>query len=68
QSYSIIDGDRVLWQDFTVAVSPAGSLHSHHNEGDDLGIYLVAQDFSLHRYLRTYWYEEPESQTYRHDW
>lgn len=67
-SYSIIDDDHIDWQDYTVAISPAGSLHSHHNVGDDLGIYLVAQDFPLHRYLRTYWYEEPESSVHRTDW
>jgi quercetin dioxygenase-like cupin family protein len=68
KSYSMIDGERVDWQDYTVAVSPPGSLHSHHNDGEDLGIYLVTQDFPLHKHLRTYWYEEPDSNIYLHDW
>jgi quercetin dioxygenase-like cupin family protein len=67
-SYSMIDGQRVDWQDYTVAISPPGSLHSHHNDGKDLGIYLVTQDFPLHKYLRTYWYEEPDSKIHLYDW
>ncbi len=67
-SYSTINGQRVDWQDGTVAISPAGSLHSHHNDGEDLGIYLVTQDFPLYKYLRTYWYEEPNSNIYLRDW
>lgn len=68
KSHSLINGQRVDWQDGAVAVSPAGSLHSHHNDGDNLGIYLVTQDFPLHKYLRTYWYEEPDSNVYLRDW
>lgn len=68
KSYSTIDGQRVDWKDGTVTISPPGSLHSHHNDGEDLGIYLVTQDFPLHKYLRTYWYEEPDSNIYLRDW
>lgn len=67
-SYSIINGNRLEWEDFTVVISPAGSLHSHHNEGSDLGIYLVTQDFPLYRYLRTYWHEQPDPYFCLQDW
>lgn len=67
-SHSIIDGKIVKWKPYTVSISPAGSLHSHHNNGEDLGIYLVSQDFVLYKYLRTYWHEEPNSNIYLHDW
>lgn len=68
KSYSFIGDKKIEWQDFTVAVTPAGELHSHHNEGDDIAVYLVSQDFPLYRYMRTYWHEEPISEVFTHDW
>ncbi|WP_231596756.1 cupin domain-containing protein [Synechococcus sp. CBW1004] len=66
--YSVIDDQRVQWEDYTVAITPPGSLHCHGNEGDDVGVYLVAQDLPLYRYLRTYWHEEPETDVCLQDW
>ncbi|MCS5697930.1 cupin domain-containing protein [Cyanobium sp. FGCU-52] len=68
KAYSIIGDQRIEWQDFTVTVTPAGKLHSHHNEGEDVAIYLVTQDFPLYRHLRTYWHEEPASGVCFQDW
>lgn len=65
---SIIGDQRLEWRDFTVAVTPAGQLHSHHNEGEDVAIYLVTQDFPLYRHMRTYWHEEPATGVSFHDW
>lgn len=66
--WSEVDGRRVDWQAGAVAVSPAGSLHSHHNGGREIGAYLVAQDFPLYKYLRSYWHEEPETDVRLCDW
>jgi quercetin dioxygenase-like cupin family protein len=67
-STSTIGDQRVRWEDFTVCVTPAGWLHAHQNEGDDVAVYLVAQDLPLYRYLRTYWHEEPDTGILLQDW
>ena len=68
QCYSTIAGKRFDWQDYAVAVSPAGSQHSHHNESEGLASYLVTQDYPLHKYLRTYWYEDSHAGIRQTDW
>lgn len=67
-SISTVGNLQVRWKDFTVCVTPAGWLHSHENNGFANANYLVAQDFPLYRYLRSYWHEEPESGILLQDW
>jgi hypothetical protein len=66
--FSVVGDQRVNWQKYAVAITPPGCLHSHHNEGDAIGVYLVAQDLPLYRYLRTYWHEEPATGVCLQDW
>lgn len=51
--YSMIDGTRVDWQPDAVMITPPGDLHSHHNEGDELALFLIVQDGGLHYHCRT---------------
>lgn len=66
--FSMVGDKRFDWQDYLVTVTPAGNMHSHHNKSDGLGVYLVTQDYPLHRYLRTYWYEYPGAGVREVDW
>ncbi|PYM06641.1 MAG: hypothetical protein DMD82_07975 [Candidatus Rokuibacteriota bacterium] len=51
--YSMIDGARIDWQEHAVMLTPPGDLHSHHNEGADLALFLIVQDGGLHYHCRT---------------
>ncbi len=51
--YSMIDGQRVDWQQHAVMVTPPGAVHSHHNDGDAWMSCLIVQDGGLHYHCRT---------------
>jgi len=51
--YSMIDGQRVDWSNGAAQITPAASLHSHHNRGSKRMRSLVIQDEGLHHYTRT---------------
>ena len=51
--HSAIDGQRVDWITGVAQITPATSLHSHHNRGDKRMRSLVIQDEGLHIYTRT---------------
>lgn len=51
--YSMIDGERVDWVTGVAQITPATTLHSHHNRGDKRMRSLVIQDEGLHIYTRT---------------
>lgn len=51
--HSRIDGERVDWITGVAQITPATSLHSHHNRGDKRMRSLVIQDEGLHIYTRT---------------
>jgi gentisate 1,2-dioxygenase len=51
--YSLVAGRRVDWQRDTVMITPPTDAHSHHNEGDDLALFLIVQDGGLHYHCRT---------------
>jgi gentisate 1,2-dioxygenase len=51
--YSLIDGERVDWQQHGVMVTPPGAVHSHHNDGDIWMSCLIVQDGGLHYHCRT---------------
>lgn len=49
-----VDGARVEWQRFKTLVTPAGALHSHHNEGHgERARFLIVQDGALYYHCRT---------------
>ena len=51
--HSMIDGERVDWVTGVAQITPATTLHSHHNRGDKRMRSLVIQDEGLHFYTRT---------------
>ncbi len=51
--YSMIGGTRIPWERHAVMVTPPGQVHSHHNEGDELALFLIVQDGGLHYHTRT---------------
>jgi gentisate 1,2-dioxygenase len=51
--YSMVDGTRVDWHRHAAMITPPGDLHSHHNEGDGLALFLIVQDGGLHYHCRT---------------
>lgn len=51
--YSMIDGARVDWQRHATMITPATAAHSHHNDGDRLATFLIAQDGGLFYHCRT---------------
>jgi gentisate 1,2-dioxygenase len=51
--HSMIDGQRVDWSNGAAQITPATSLHSHHNRGTKRMRSLVIQDEGLHHYTRT---------------
>ena len=51
--HSEIDGERIDWVTGVAQITPATTLHSHHNRGDKRMRSLVIQDEGLHIYTRT---------------
>jgi gentisate 1,2-dioxygenase len=51
--YSRIDGERVDWEPDAVMITPPTQLHSHHNDGDRLALFLIVQDGGLYYHCRT---------------
>ncbi|WP_459619030.1 cupin domain-containing protein [Burkholderia sp. 3C] len=51
--YSVVDGQRADWKQYSVMVTPPTSLHSHHNRGQATMRSFVVQDSGLHYYSRT---------------
>jgi gentisate 1,2-dioxygenase len=51
--YSLIDGERADWEPLTVMITPPTAFHSHHNEGNDLALFLIVQDGGVYYHCRT---------------
>ena len=51
--HSMIDSQRVDWSNGAAQITPATTLHSHHNRGTKRMRSLVIQDEGLHHYTRT---------------
>ena len=50
--HSMVDGRRKDWAPWATTVTPATSVHSHHNEGDRRALFLIVQDGGLYYYAR----------------
>lgn len=51
--HSVVDGERIDWSPGAVQITPAASMHSHHNRGPRRMQCLIFQDEALHYYTRT---------------
>lgn len=52
-SYSMVEDQKVVWSRFATFLTPAGSMHSHHNPTSDEALLLIVQDGGLHYHCRT---------------
>jgi gentisate 1,2-dioxygenase len=57
KSYSVVDEKRIDWSPFATFVTPAGSVHSHHNDHDQDSLFLIVQDGGLYYHCRTMGFE-----------
>jgi gentisate 1,2-dioxygenase len=51
--YSLIDGERADWEPLTVMITPPAAFHSHHNDGNELALFLIVQDGGVYYHCRT---------------
>ncbi|MBT5569958.1 MAG: hypothetical protein HOJ90_01950 [Alphaproteobacteria bacterium] len=51
--YSVIEGNRLNWQQYALMITPPAELHEHHNEGEEMMLSLVVQDGGLYFRART---------------
>lgn len=51
--YSMVGDTRIDWQRHAVQITPPGDPHAHHNDGDQLALFLIVQDGGLHYHCRT---------------
>lgn len=59
--YSKVNGVRKDWSPYITMVTPATTVHSHHNGGDKLANWLIVQDGGIYYHCRTmgFRFEEP---------
>ena len=50
--HSMVDGRRKDWSRWATTVTPATSVHSHHNQGSKRAMFLIVQDGGLYYYTR----------------
>ncbi|HTO51284.1 MAG TPA: cupin domain-containing protein [Burkholderiales bacterium] len=57
QCYSIVDGRRKDWSQWATTVTPATSVHSHHNGGSRTAMFLIVQDGGIYYHTRALGFE-----------
>jgi gentisate 1,2-dioxygenase len=55
--YSIVDGRRKDWAPWATTVTPAVSVHSHHNGGEAQAMFLIIQDGGFYYHARAMGFE-----------
>ena len=55
--YSIVDGRRKDWSQWATTVTPATSVHSHHNGGGKTAMFLIVQDGGIYYFTRALGFE-----------
>ena len=55
--YSIVDGRRKDWSQWATTVTPATSVHSHHNAGSKTAMFLIVQDGGIYYHTRALGFE-----------
>jgi gentisate 1,2-dioxygenase len=55
--YSIVDGRRKDWSQWATTVTPATSVHSHHNGGSGTALFLIVQDGGIYYHTRALGFE-----------
>ena len=55
--FSVIDGKRKDWAPWATTITPPVSVHSHHNGGNDMALFLIIQDGGLYYHTRAMGFE-----------
>ena len=55
--YSIVDGRRKDWSQWATTITPATSVHSHHNGGSKTAMFLIVQDGGIYYFTRALGFE-----------
>jgi len=55
--FSIIDGKRKEWSRWATTITPAVSVHSHHNGGAEQARFLIIQDGGIFYHVRAMGFE-----------
>jgi len=55
--YSIVDGRRKDWSPWATTITPATSVHSHHNAGAKTAMFLIVQDGGIYYHTRALGFE-----------
>ena len=55
--YSIVDGRRKDWSQWATTITPATSVHSHHNAGNSTAMFLIVQDGGIYYHTRALGFE-----------
>ena len=50
--FSMIDGKRKDWARWATTITPPGSFHSHHNDGNSRAFFLIIQDGGIYYHAR----------------
>jgi gentisate 1,2-dioxygenase len=58
--YSLVDGQRKDWSQWATTVTPARAVHSHHNAGSRMAMFLIVQDGGLYYFTRALGFEFAE--------
>lgn len=58
--YSMVDGKRKDWSPWATTITPAVSVHSHHNSGNSRAMFLIVQDGGLYYHTRAMGFEFAE--------
>lgn len=58
--HSVMDGRRKEWAPWATSVTPPGSVHSHHNEGNGQAMFLIVQDGGFFYHARAMGFEFAE--------
>lgn len=63
--YSVVDGERIEWDQYDTFLVPAWDYHRHVNDGDEDAILYTTQPIPLQRQLRSQMWQEGEGEPIR---
>jgi gentisate 1,2-dioxygenase len=55
--HSVVDGRRKDWSQWATVITPATSVHSHHNGGTKTALFLIIQDGGIYYHTRALGFE-----------
>jgi gentisate 1,2-dioxygenase len=58
--FSVIDGKRKDWAPWATTITPPVSVHSHHNGGNEMALFLIIQDGGIYYHARAMGFEFAE--------